>query len=342
MTQILEEISQRLTQKMRITAFVVLTFLSLNSPTTGRYDDEWTKVFELEEKDAGGFFIRGNLIDIFEEPGNVRQKVVIVDNKDKDVHVKCENNHSNSKIRIDDVKNNREMTLQESQIGESQIEYILWKKNLTTFWKSEKNLRCLNYAGCSMKVIKIQDEKLLEGNCYQPVEGIGTIWCSVKELLDEAKSVKTSDMDCKLIDFYDFPSPNFEFSSFNRETKRWMGCSGFEYEDETSEAIDNRDINFIKCEASGLKSALVQKSILLRMRKVHKSRISFRRSFLKQRRHDCQESAYFLIPDEGKILRAQSKFLMNTNHSSISSKCLALNFIPLQLLVLITLLLTLL
>ena len=98
--------------------------------------DKWTDICELDSGD-GGMYVSGDVKKIFDDPSDKNNKVVVVENKISDVFVKCVNNKGNAKI-YDDNDN----VLLENHPEKSSAKLLLWKKNFTTFWNSEKSLKC--------------------------------------------------------------------------------------------------------------------------------------------------------------------------------------------------------
>jgi len=245
--------------------------------------DNWTDVCEFKSGD-GRMQVSGDVKKIFDDPLNLKRKVVLVENRNSDVSVKCINDKGNAKI-YDDEDN----VLKEPET--SSVELLLWKKNYTTFWKSEKIRKCTAGAnGCSIRVIEIKDGSHFKSNCTESEAEKGTLWCHIKDWVDNAGVSRDShEMECNQQEDYDNEA-HYKFSFFNQETKMWKNCG--EYDQNQKEAKRDKHVSFMKCNISGVPS-WGKESLLVKMEKIHESKIGTGLAYLSP--PDCQESTYFMI-----------------------------------------------
>jgi len=250
-------------------------------------DRKWEEVCELKSG-GGGIQVSGDVKKIFDDGDG---SVVLVENKNSDVSVKCVNNKGNAKI-YDENDN----VLKENHPETSSVELLLWKKNFTTFWKSEKIIKCMHMNGCSTKVIEIKDGTHFKSNCTESGNEKGVVWCHVKDWVDNALVTRAGhEMDCNQTGEYDNEA-HYKFSFFNQETKEWRTCG--EYDLQQKKAMQDADVSFMKCNISGVAS-WGKESLLVKMEKTHESKISAGLSFL-GKKPDCQESTFFMIDDKYK------------------------------------------
>jgi len=248
---------------------------------------KWKEVCKLKSG-GGGIQVSGDIKQIFDD-GDV--PVIVVENKNSDVSVKCVNNKGNAKI-YDDNDN----VLKENHPETSSVEHLLWKKNFTTFWKSEKIIKCMHVDGCSVKFIEIKDGTYFKSNCTESEDEKGLVWCHVKDWVDNALVSRGGhEMDCNQTGEYDNEA-HYKFSFFNQETKEWRTCG--EYDQQQKKAMQDTNVSFMKCNISGVAS-WGKDSLLVKMEKIHESKTSAGLSFLRKK-PDCQESTYFMIEDKAK------------------------------------------
>jgi len=265
-----------------ITFTVLLISGSWSSTIQLKNDKSWENVCKLSSGD-GGMWLSGEVQNVFKDHEN--QTVVLVENKRSDVYVKCVNKKGNAKIY--DEKDN---VLAENHPEASSVEHLLWKANYTTFWKSEKSLKCtVGPNGCSVKVIEVKDGTRFKSNCTKVEEENGALWCHVKDWVDNAFGAKT--MDCHQTDEYDHEEPFYKFSFFNQETKKWNDCG--EYDQDQKVTHRDKNVTFMKCDISGVGS-WGKDSLLVRMEKTHESKAGIGLPSL-NKGPDCQESTYFMI-----------------------------------------------
>eukprot|EP00092_Neocalanus_flemingeri_P022472 GFUD01024372.1.p1 GENE.GFUD01024372.1~~GFUD01024372.1.p1 ORF type:complete len:834 (+),score=161.88 GFUD01024372.1:431-2932(+) len=249
-------------------------------------DKDWTNVCNLKSGD-GGMQISGEVKKILEDP--VKGTVVLVENKRSDVYVRCVNEKGNAKIYDE-----KENVLAENHPEASSVELLLWKKNFTTFWNVEKNLKCtIKPNGCSVTVIEVKDGTQFKSNCTQGEEEDRTLWCHVKDWMENANIAKSHMMECNDTDDYDNKA-HYKFSFFNQETKEWSNCG--EYDQDRKKTQRDQNVSFMKCNISGLAS-WGKESLLVKMEKIHESKANIGLPFL-GKGPDCQESTYFTIEDK--------------------------------------------
>jgi len=250
---------------------------------------EWTDVCELKSG-GGGMQVSGDIKEIYEDTSVKNRKMVLVENKNSDVYVKCVNNKGNAKIYDD-----KDKPLKENHPETSSVEILLWKKNFNTFWKSEEILKCMHVNGCSIKMIEIKDGTHFKSNCTESDVEAGAVWCDVKDWVDNALRSRNSDeMKCNQQEEYDHAA-QYKFSFFNQETKEWKTCG--EYDKNQKKTSMDKEVSFMKCNISGL-AAWGKDSLLVKMEKVHESKINTGLPFLGD--PDCQESTYFMIGNNSK------------------------------------------
>eukprot|EP00090_Calanus_glacialis_P036580 TRINITY_DN6251_c0_g1_i1.p1 TRINITY_DN6251_c0_g1~~TRINITY_DN6251_c0_g1_i1.p1 ORF type:complete len:818 (-),score=206.39 TRINITY_DN6251_c0_g1_i1:417-2870(-) len=246
--------------------------------------DKWTDICELDSGD-GGMYVSGDVKKIFDDPSDKNNKVVVVENKISDVFVKCVNNKGNAKI-YDDNDN----VLLENHPEKSSAKLLLWKKNFTTFWNSEKSLKCTITNGCKMTVIEAKDGTHFKSNCTESEGEKGTLWCHIKDWVDNAMVARGSnEMKCNEQDEYDNEA-HYKFSFFNQETKKWDNCG--EYDQDQKKTHRDEHVSFMKCNISGV-ALWGKESLLVRMEKIHASKMNAGLSYYGK--PDCEESTYFMI-----------------------------------------------
>eukprot|EP00092_Neocalanus_flemingeri_P022333 GFUD01024218.1.p1 GENE.GFUD01024218.1~~GFUD01024218.1.p1 ORF type:complete len:341 (+),score=71.36 GFUD01024218.1:357-1379(+) len=270
-----------------VTFMVLLIDWSGSTKIDLENDKSWTNVCGFDSGD-GGMQVSGKLLSVIEDPE--KGTLVLVENKHSDVYIKCVNEKGNAKIYDENGH-----VLAESNPEASSVQLLLWKAKLTTFWKSEKYLKCTKRStGCSVTVIEIKDGTQFRSNCTQG-EGEGeegVLWCNVKDWLENAFATKNHMMECNETDQYDNEA-HYKFSIFNQETKKWNNCG--EYDQDRKKTHRDQNVHFMKCKTSGL-AVWGEESLLVKMEKIHASKTSIGLSFLGAG-PDCQESTYFMIED---------------------------------------------
>jgi len=246
-------------------------------------DDNWTNVCKLKSGD-GGMQISGEVQKIIEIPS--KGIVVLVENKHSDISIKCINKKGNAKI-YDEYDN----VLAENHPEASSVQLEMWKAKYTTFWKSEKIRKCtVGSNGCSVTVIEVKDGTHFKSNCTKGEGEDESLWCDVKDWVDNAQSDRHMDMKCNQQEEYDNDA-HYKFSFFNQETKDWSTCG--EYDQDKKISHRDEKVSFLKCNISGVAS-WGKESLLVKMEKIHESKAGIGLAFLKKA-PDCQESTYFMI-----------------------------------------------
>merc|ERR1712240_944826 len=103
------------------------------------------------------------------------------------------------------------------------VREVLWQKNFTTFWKSEKDINCRSGKsdeGCRMKVIEVKDGTRVKGNCTTVVGGDQdedneeSLVCHVRDWIQNAESSRNM-AECKEGD--GSIKPHYEYSFRDQE-----------------------------------------------------------------------------------------------------------------------------
>lgn len=251
----------------------------------------------------------GDVVGTFNETN--RDKVVLMQNFNFEVQVRCNNTVGDAKIYDEDdneIPSKEEESLED---GVSSVSAVLWKQNLTTFWRSERVIRCNVHSGgdgrrdsCSVKVALVKDGKKFKSNCSTEKDAVGEdgsgglLWCDASEWMDMARSKKSGElMKCNQVEDYDHEA-SFTFSTLDTLTGEWVNCG--EHNMTRAKVIRDSEVTVFSCLTGGMRT--MSQGLLVRMHKEHKSKSQAGLPFLSK--PNCQESAFFVISQQGPVAEA--------------------------------------
>ena len=213
-------------------------------------------------------------------------EMVVVDNKESDVVVKCDNQLGAAKIY-----DGKDQLLAESfnQSFINSVNVTVWEKNLVKFWKSEKTVKCND---CKVTLVEVKDGFFFRSQCkLERLEETTDLWCNIEDWIENAhKERKPEDFECNEIEKYDYKVPKYEFSFWSKTESKWKKCGG-KFNEMREIAYTEKNITYMKCEVSENEPS---EPLLVRMMKQHKSKKAIGLSYLVHK-DNCQESTYFLV-----------------------------------------------
>lgn len=266
------------------------------------YNYEWVPVCETESGDGG--FVRGDIVTRFHDDKGI--STVVMDNLEQAVEAKCSDHRGKPRIHQGEEDITPEFPPYESNgdhmppnTSRPNVKVELWQRNFTTFWKSEKLIKCRSgdrnksATVCSMKVIEVKDGSRVKGNCTTVVGsddlGQQMLVCDVRDWIQNAMSSRNS----QCMKNYDLLPGSYEYSFRDQNSNSWTKC--LEFNEDSPEQIDEK-VFFLKCNITSRKD----QQFLVRMHKKHKSKLSAGLSYLASSA-PCDESSYFWVQRGGGI-----------------------------------------
>jgi len=256
----------------------LLSLLSLLLLTTGPcyLTAHW---LPLCSKSGSELFLDAEIV------GNISD-LLVVNNTERDVKVKCHNRQGTA--RIYDSEDRLLASHSEAGNVNNTVSLTLWQKNVVKFWKSEKTVKCNDH--CEVKLVEVKDGTFFKTNCrLQSVEDQNDLMCNITDWIDNATKAKKPDFECNE-EGYDFGIPVYEFSIWSESEVRWKICKG-EFDHEKNIAENDKNITLIKC---GVTEKHPREPLLVKMTKRHKDSKSVALPFLNTP-DNCQESTYFIV-----------------------------------------------
>ena len=219
----------------------------------------WSPVCD-DDSTEGDIQIQAEVVTIFRDQEGLS---VVVENAGSDVRVRCHN----------PAPGDNQLYDEEDRAQGSNM--TIWRRNVWTFWKSTKRLRC---GGCKANFIKIKDER----NCSRES---GSLTCNIRDWIDTAFTFQKKHAQCNGAKH----DAVYEIQFFNPESKLWEASQ--ELDEGKAPVSRYEDVSFLKCNLTGVS---VNGSLMVRMVKTHKSQAQIGLSFLKKK-PECQESSYFVV-----------------------------------------------
>ena len=247
---------------------------------------DWTNVCPSPSPQAG-FYLEGEVVRNISARG---QELLVVDSKEREVRLKCDNNQG--AVKIYDVEGSNRVV---AESFNKTVLHTLWRRNSSSLWQSEITVRCND---CQVRLVNVNDGEEFRSSCRRQSgedKNRTQLWCNIRDWVQSAfKARNTGRLACATDQHH--KSPAYQFLFWSESEGKWQKCG--EYDEKRKIVSDDRNVTFISC---GLTENQSRESLLVKMKKIHKGKVSSGLPFLAKKSQACEQSTYFIVNQPSEI-----------------------------------------